>query len=84
MLDRGEVARRLRWPGVVAMRADWKQPDPAVTAYLQSFGRQGVPLDVVYGPARPQGEPLPELLLPDTVLRAIDQAGASTDAAGQE
>ena len=50
VLDRAPVLDRLRDPGVVAMRADWTRPDPAITAYLQSFGRYGVPLDVVYGP----------------------------------
>jgi len=44
------------------MRADWTRPEPQVTAYLQSFGRYGVPLNVVYGPARPDGEALPSLL----------------------
>ncbi|MGH7061191.1 MAG: thioredoxin family protein, partial [Stellaceae bacterium] len=49
VLDRERVARRLFGPGVVAMRADWTRPDPAVTAYLESFGRYGVPFDAVYG-----------------------------------
>jgi len=77
VLDRAPVASRLGSPGVVAMRADWTRPEPRITAYLQSFGRFGVPLDVVYGPARPDGEALPELLSASTVMAAMERATAS-------
>ena len=75
VLDRSPVADRLRAPGVVALRADWTRPDPAITAYLQSFGRYGVPLDVVYGPGAPEGIPLPELLSAQAVMDAFGRAG---------
>ncbi len=74
VLDRALVAGRAGNPGVVAMRADWTRPEPQITAYLQSFGRYGVPLDVVYGPARPNGEALPELLSASGVLAAMERA----------
>ena len=77
VLDRSPVADRLRAPDVVAMRADWTRPDPAVTEYLQSFGRFGVPLDVVYGPGIPQGEALSELLSASAVMQAFEHAAAS-------
>lgn len=76
VLDRAPVADRLANPGVVAMRADWTRPEPQVTDYLKSFGRYGVPLDVIYGPARPDGEALPELLSASAVLGAIERAVA--------
>ena len=76
VIDRDPVAARLRQPGTVAMRADWTRPEPAVTAYLQSFGRYGVPLNVVFGPAAPQGYPLPELLTTSAILDALKQAAA--------
>jgi suppressor for copper-sensitivity B len=44
VLDRSPVADRLRGSRVIAMRADQTR---AITAYLQSFSRYGVPLDVV-------------------------------------
>jgi suppressor for copper-sensitivity B len=77
VLGRAPVADQLRSPGVVAMRADWTRPDPAVTAYLQSFGRYGVPLDVIYGPGAPEGTALPELLTPQAVMAAFSRAGAA-------
>jgi suppressor for copper-sensitivity B len=77
VLERPPVAGKLREPDVVAMRADWTRPDPAVTAYLQSFGRYGVPLDVVYGPGAPAGIALPELLTPGAVMEAFRRANSS-------
>lgn len=74
VLDRDPVAGRFANTGVIAMRADWTRPEPQITAYLQSFGRYGVPLDVVYGPARPDGEALPELLSASAVLAALERA----------
>lgn len=78
VLDRNPVAMRLRAPGVVAMRADWTRPSPTVTAYLQSFGRYGVPLDVIYGPGAPQGVKLPDLLTTEVVMRAFAVAAGTS------
>jgi suppressor for copper-sensitivity B len=76
VLDRNPVAGWLSGPEVVAMRGDWTRPDPALTRYLESFGRYGIPFNAVYGPARPQGELLPELLSTGAVEQALDRAGA--------
>ncbi|HEV7367790.1 protein-disulfide reductase DsbD family protein [Arenibaculum sp.] len=73
VLGRGEVARRLS-DDVLAMQADWTLPDPEIAGYLASFGRYGIPFDVVYGPAAPEGIALPELLSEQAVLDAFDQA----------
>ncbi len=80
VLDRAPVAGRLWGPGVVAMRGDWTRPDPSLTRYLQSFGRYGIPFNAVYGPGRPNGEVLPELLTAAAVERALDRAGARATA----
>ncbi|MDA8250690.1 MAG: protein-disulfide reductase DsbD family protein [Rhodospirillales bacterium] len=77
VMDRAPVADRLRAPGTVAMRADWTRPDPVIAAYLQRFGRYGVPLDVVYGPGAPDGIALPELLTREAVMDAFRRAGAT-------
>jgi suppressor for copper-sensitivity B len=80
VLDRAPVAGRLFGARVVAMRGDWTRPDPALTRYLQGFGRYGIPFDAVYGPGRPAGETLPELLSADNVLQALDRAGVEPTA----
>ncbi|NKE46321.1 copper resistance protein [Roseomonas frigidaquae] len=76
------VRERLAAAGVAPMLADWTRPDPAITAYLQSFGRYGIPFTAVYGPAAPDGIVLPELLSRARVLEALDAAaGAGPQAA---
>ncbi len=78
VLDRPPVAERLAAPDTVLMRGDWTRPDDAITAYLASFGRYGIPFNAVYGPAAPDGVPLPELLTSGAVLEAIETATATT------
>lgn len=83
VLTRGEVGARLAGGGeaVVAMRADWTRPDPRISEYLASFGRYGIPFNVVYGPAAPSGIPLPELLTSEAVLAAFERASGRAQAA---
>lgn len=75
VVDRDPVAAALAAPSVVAMRADWTRPNPAISAYLASFGRYGIPFNVVYGPKAPQGIALPELLTSQAVVDALTAAG---------
>ncbi len=74
VLDSEEIRARLA-EGVVAMRADWTNPDPAIQRYLARFGRYGIPFNAVYGPKAPDGIALPELLTKDAVLEALARAG---------
>ena len=74
VIDRGPVAQHLAASGAVAMRGDWTRPDPAIGAYLASFGRYGIPFDAVYGPGAPNGIALPELLTESAVLDALARA----------
>ena len=78
VLQVGAVAQWLDSEEVVAMRADWTRPDPAIVAFLQSHGRYGIPFNVVYGPQRPGGVALPELLSADAVIDAAVLADPST------
>ena len=64
----------------IAMRADWTSPDPKISAFLASFGRYGIPLNVVFGPAAPGGILLPELLTSGALFDAIDKASGKTAA----
>ncbi len=74
VLGVGEVATLLQASGMVAMRADWTRPNPAIAAFLAGFGRYGIPFNVVYGPGAEQGIPLPELLTESDVLAAVETA----------
>ncbi len=66
------VRRLLQEKGITAMKGDWTNADPSITAALKSFGRVGVPL-VVFYPAGKKSAPvmLPELLTESIVLEAL-------------
>ena len=66
------VRQLIKERGITAMKGDWTNSDPTITAALKSFGRVGVPL-VVFYPAGKGSQPivLPELLTEKMVLDAI-------------
>jgi len=68
------VSSELQKQDVVAMSGDWTVRSDDVTAYLQSFGRYGVPFNIVYGPGAPNGIELSTILNSDDVMKAIEQA----------
>ncbi len=61
--------------GVAYLKADWTRQDPEITAFLRRFGRDGVPLYVVF-PASHDGAPevLPQVLTEGVVLDALRRA----------
>ncbi|HVG82768.1 MAG TPA: protein-disulfide reductase DsbD domain-containing protein [Methylomirabilota bacterium] len=77
VLNSEQIQGLLGAPDLVAMRADWTRPDPAIAAYLAAFGRYGIPFDAVYGPGAPDGIVLPELLTKDAVRHALRKAGGA-------
>ena len=80
VLSKDAIARRLN-SQTISMRADWTRPDPAIGTYLASYGRYGIPFNIVYGPGAPGGVVLPELLTSGDVGAALDKAeGARADA----
>jgi thiol:disulfide interchange protein DsbD len=70
-----EVQARFRDKGIVALRADWTLKDDAITRTLEGFGRQGVPLYVLYAPGKEAPLLLPEVVTPGIVLQALDTLG---------
>lgn len=58
---------------------DWTNYDQGITDYLNSFGRNGVPLYVYYGPRdivtgeRPEALVLPQLLTPGSIVETIQR-----------
>ena len=75
VLKTAEVESALLKGGVVTMKADWTNEDPAITAELASVGRASVPTYVVYpAAAGSAADVLPEALTKDLVLKAIERA----------
>jgi suppressor for copper-sensitivity B len=77
VLERGWAADQLASGRIIALKADWTNPDPLIARYLASFGRYGVPFDAIYGPRAPHGLPLPTLLSEQAIRDAVNQAGGS-------
>ena len=69
-LKSGAVEAAFKASDTVWLTGDWTLADPAITAELARFGRNGVPLYLVYARG---GEPqvLPQILTPQAVTEAI-------------
>ncbi len=72
-LHTDDVRKAFAAKGVVLLKADWTNPDPAIERALAAFERNGVPLYVLY-PADPAAPPklLPQILTPGMVLAELD------------
>lgn len=69
-LATGEVKTVFAERGVVYLKGDWTNADPAISEYLRRFNRDGVPLYVYYAPGQ-QAVVLPQILTPGIVLNAL-------------
>ena len=74
VLESTEIVEALSGDNIIRLQADWTQRDQDIAAYLQSFGKYGIPFNIVYGPAAPEGIVLPELLSREAVLNALTEA----------
>lgn len=61
--------------GVVYLKGDWTQQDPAITAFLRAHGHDGVPLYMFYPADGRDPVILPQILTEGLLLGQIDQAG---------
>jgi len=75
-IDRSEVRDAFKKANVDVLAADWTNGDPAITRFLESRGRAGVPLYLWYAPGKP-AEELPQILTPSML---IERARASSPA----
>jgi suppressor for copper-sensitivity B len=69
------VRKLLSKDEIIKMKADWTLPDTAISSYLASYNKFGIPLNIVYGPNAEQGIVLPELLSEEKVFKAFLEAG---------
>ncbi len=74
-LNAPSVVERFSRDGIVALKGDWTNRDPVITEALARYGRNGVPLYLLYPPGG-TGESdavvLPQILTPGLVLEALD------------
>jgi thiol:disulfide interchange protein DsbD len=76
------VGRAMRESGVVYLVADWTNRDGAIAKALEAEGRIGVPLYLLYDAKGDAPRVLPQLLTPELVIHALqDAARAAPDAA---
>ena len=66
-IDRDAVRTAFRQAGVRVMAGDWTNGDPAITRFLESRGRAGVPFYLWYEPSG-QVEELPQVLTPSMLI----------------
>jgi DsbC/DsbD-like thiol-disulfide interchange protein/cytochrome c biogenesis protein CcdA len=69
-IDRVEVRDAFRQAGVEVLAGDWTNGDPAITRFLESRGRAGVPLYLWYAPRKPVEE-LPQVLTPSMLISRV-------------
>jgi thiol:disulfide interchange protein DsbD len=72
-LETTDVQQAFAKKNVALFVADWTHSDPAISAVLATFHRDGVPLYLLYSPkAKDAPQVLPAVLTPGIVLKALD------------
>jgi DsbC/DsbD-like thiol-disulfide interchange protein/cytochrome c biogenesis protein CcdA len=66
-IDRSEVRDAFKAAGVTVLAGDWTNGDPAITRFLDSRGRAGVPYYLWYAPGKTPEE-LPQVLTPAMLI----------------
>ena len=71
VLESNAVREAFQRRGIIKLKADWTNADPAITKILKQFGRPGVPLYVLYSRGK---DPIvfPELLTKSIILDKLE------------
>jgi thiol:disulfide interchange protein DsbD len=72
VLESSAVRDAFQRHGVVKIKADWTNADPAITKILKQFGRPGVPMYVLYPGKNAEPVLFPELLTQGLVLEKLE------------
>ena len=72
VLENSDVRAAFDRHGIVKLKADWTNGDPAITKLLQQFGRPGVPLYVLYPGKSKEPIVFPELLTKSILLDKLE------------
>ena len=81
ILETDEVAGAFEREGVIAMKADWTTRDESIGAYLESFGRAGIPFYALYTPTSPP-RIFSELPSKSGIVKAVEAARSGQQIAG--
>jgi thiol:disulfide interchange protein len=68
-----EVVKTILEKGIVLVKGDWTNNDEIITKALASYGKNSVPVYVLYGGASAEPVFLPEILTPGIVLKALEK-----------
>ena len=74
VLSTAEVQAKMAEKNVIMVKADWTRSDPEITKFLRRFGRNGVPLYLLYkGESDDRPQILPQVLTPEIVIEALNK-----------
>ncbi len=68
-----DIEKKFEDLGIAKIKADWTRPDPAITKELKRYGRNGVPLYLLYMPGVDVPLVLPQVLTPDIVTSYLEK-----------
>jgi thiol:disulfide interchange protein DsbD len=71
VLSKPEIQAAFREKNIAFLVADWTRRDPAITAALRKYGREGVPTYVILRPDGSAPVLLPEILTPKIILESL-------------
>ena len=71
-IERDEVRDAFDKARVKVLVGDWTNGDPAISRFLESRGRAGVPLYLWYEPGQPEPEELPQILTPGMLMERAE------------
>ncbi len=73
VLNDTEIITALKDAKIVLLQADWTHPNREIDAYLASFGRFGIPFNLLYLPDEDNPVIFDELLSKEKILKALDK-----------
>ena len=78
VLSTDTVRQAMESSGIAYLKGDWTNRDRQITALLKEYGRNGIPLYIMFANDNAdRGKILPQILTTETVLQAINEATAS-------
>ena len=72
VLDRKKVKNIFEKHDAKKMRGNLTKPNKEINKYINSYGRFGIPANVIYSPSAPQGVLLPEVLTVRNLLSTFE------------